>query len=348
MTPARILIAAACALACLALAAPRQEALAQTLSLPWPDPLLDSAPQGEPVTFASTSPYALADVGKGPERDPPQAAQGRLFMPASASAAAPVPAVIFLHGAGGISQARELTYARQLAARGVAALAIDVFGARRERASRFIDRIMEITEAMYLADAYAGLAMLAERSDIDAGRVALIGFSYGAMAATYAAYRQVADSYAPAGPRFAAHVAFYGPCIAQFRDSTTTGAPLLMLYGERDAIVDPERCARTAGELEDGGSTVRITAFPNGAHQWDGRTGERMIGRNIAACDFIVTADGSVSHRILPLSMSSPLNRKIMLGLCADDEGYLMGRDDAVRAEANKELADFLRAAFDR
>src|SRR3546814_5509160 len=75
-----------------------------------------------------------------------------------------------------------------LAAQGVAALAVDVFAPRRERASGFINRLLEITEAMFLADAYAALDYLATRPEIDAGRVALVGFSYGGMVATYAAY----------------------------------------------------------------------------------------------------------------------------------------------------------------
>src|SRR3546814_3480297 len=64
------------------------------------------------------------------------------------------------------------------------------------------------SDLMFLADAYAALDYLATRPEIDAGRVALVGFSYGGMVATYAAYAQVAERYAPNGRRFAAHVAF--------------------------------------------------------------------------------------------------------------------------------------------
>src|SRR3546814_16050289 len=100
-----------------------------------------------------------------------------------------------------------------LAAQGVAALAVDVFAPRRERASGFINRLLEITEAMFLADAYAALDYLATRPEIDAGRVALVGFSYGGMVSTYAAHSQVAESNAPNCRHFAAHVAFYAPSL---------------------------------------------------------------------------------------------------------------------------------------
>ena len=101
-----------------------------------------------------------------------------------------------------------------------------------------------------LADAYSGLGFLAARPEIDPRRVVLTGFSYGGMATMYALYAQTAEKLAPSGLRFAGHVAFYGPCIARFADSRTTGAPLLMLIGGKDEIVDQRRCAETAAEMK--------------------------------------------------------------------------------------------------
>ena len=77
---------------------------------------------------------------------------------------------------------RELTYAAQLAAMGVAALVVDSFASRRDRGTEFLERVLNITETMMLADAYSGLAFLATRPEIDPDRVVLTGFSYGAMA----------------------------------------------------------------------------------------------------------------------------------------------------------------------
>src|SRR3546814_476350 len=243
-------------------------AAAPDLVLPWPESGEAAGPAGERVTFDSSSPFALSNVGNGAgeEEAPATEAIGTLFLPPGASPAAPVPAVVLLHGASGVQSVRELTYARQFAAQGVAALAVDVFAPRRERASGFINRLLEITEAMFLADAYAALDYLATRPEIDAGRVALVGFSYGGMVATYAAYAQVAERYAPNGRRFAAHVAFYAPCIAEFEDGRATGAPVMMLWGGRDAIVDPGRCARVARQLEAGGSAVETAVYRSEEH----------------------------------------------------------------------------------
>src|SRR3546814_10423996 len=109
---------------------------------------------------------------------------------------------------------------------GIGAVVVDVFGARRDLARSFTDRIVEITETMALADAFATLAWLDARPEIEGGRVALWGFSYGAMETMLANNAAVADRLAAVyglGPnRFAGHIAFHGPCVASFEEPQTT------------------------------------------------------------------------------------------------------------------------------
>ena len=300
-----------------------------------------------PVGFASHSPFSLADVGRGPERDPPTRAVAVLFEPSTPAAARPRPAVILLHGAAGVLAPREIAYGRRFAERGIAALVVDAFASRRDRGRGFVERLLNITEAMLIADAYAGLRFLAGRAGVDPRRVALIGFSYGGMAAMYAAYAQVAERYAGSGLRFAAHVAYYAPCIADFEDDRTTGAPLLMLSGSEDAIVDAERCRAVAEEMRAGGSIVERIEYAGGYHQWDGRfDGPFKIGRNLAPCRFRVGRDGTVRDRRTFLPIVNPFFRKVALALCADDEGYLIGRSARIRARSDRDVARFLRRAL--
>ena len=154
------------------------------LSQPWPQEAALTDIAGEPVRFPSSSPFSLVDAAATSGRSPPTLAMATLFLPRGASAAAPVPAVVMLHGASGVQHQREMTYARQLSAMGVAALVIDSFGPRRDMATGFVDRLLNITETMILADAYAALRYLKSRPDIDGSSVVLIVFSYGGMAAT--------------------------------------------------------------------------------------------------------------------------------------------------------------------
>lgn len=297
------------------------------------------------------SPFTPADLYKPGDELRRTQASATLFLPPGRHAPGSVPAVILLHGASGVMWAREMAYARQFAAMGVAALVVDAFGARSDWAQGFVDRLIKITETMLVADAYAGLGHLKSVEMIDPERVAMMGFSYGAMASMYAMNDRFANTFAKlfdlGDTRFAAHVAYYGPCIARFADSKTTGAPLLILYGTRDELIDPARCAEIAGDLRKGGSTVRITAFEGAVHQWDGSRPLMRIGRILAPCRFQVEEDGTVRDRRTYLSMSGELMRKVIIGLCVSSKPYLIGRDAKVRARSNAAVGRFLKQVFD-
>src|SRR5688572_21174692 len=160
---------------CLWTAAAAAEAPEQRLARPWPNGSAIEKIEGQEVTFPSASPFSpaeFADLAASPKAT----ARATLFMPPGRHKPGSVPAVVMLHGSGGVLWAREMTYGRQLAAMGLAALVIDVFAARRDLGVGFIDRLLNITESMMIADAYAGLHYLAaQHPDIDTGRVALVG-----------------------------------------------------------------------------------------------------------------------------------------------------------------------------
>ena len=313
----------------------------------WPEGQAISAIDGQLVRFESRSPFSPRDIGKGPEHDPVTLAFGQLFLPARASARDTVPAVVLIHGAGGVRYGRELTYGRQFAAMGIAALVVDAFAARRDLAGGFTERLLNITETMLVADVYAGLHYLAGRGDIDETRIALIGFSYGGMASTYALHRQVAEALAPEGLRFAGHVAFYGPCIARFADKRTTGAPYLMLYGGQDALIDPERCREVLEDIRVGGSQADLAVYDQAYHLWDGSwRGPRRISRNLAECSFEVSESGLVRDQRTFMPMLGPITRRLILAACVTDDGYMIGGDPDIRRRSNAVLGRFLARLF--
>jgi dienelactone hydrolase len=340
----RVFVLMAC---CLWTAAAAAEAPEARLARPWPNSGAIEKIEGQDVTFPSASPFSPADFADL-SRSPKATARATLFMPAGRHRPGSIPAVVMLHGSGGVLWAREMTYGRQLAAMGVAALVIDVFAARRDLAVGFIDRLLNITESMMIADAYAGLDYLAGRHpEIDPRRVALVGFSYGAMASMYAINARVAAQLGK-GKTFAGHAAFYGPCIARFSDPRTTGAPLLFLYGTADILIDRARCEEFAGDLRRGGSTVEIVAYKDAPHQWDGGWGRRTIGRTMHACRLWVERDGTVRDLNTYLPMSTPFTRKVILALCAVGPPYPIGADEEVRLQSNRDLGRFLARVFGR
>jgi hypothetical protein len=110
---------------------------------PWPSAGETVGIRSQPVTFPSSSPFTPRDA----PRAEPTMATATLYLPPGMGAGTwprSVPAVVLLHGAGGVLAAREHTYGRQFAAMGAVALVIDVFGARRDRATGFTERLLEI------------------------------------------------------------------------------------------------------------------------------------------------------------------------------------------------------------
>lgn len=312
----------------LALTLPAAADLAE--DTPWPS----DGPPGERVSAPSTSPFTLGDVGDAP----PETARLTYYPPEGASADNPAPAVILLHGASGVSRGREGRTASAFAAQGVAAVVVDVFGARG--GGGFIQRLINITETMAIADAFAAKRFLDARPEVNAARTALIGFSYGGMATYYAARQQTVSAFGE--DPFAAHVAFYGPCIADFEDNTTTGAPVLMMWGTRDAIMDEGRCLAEAERLRGGGSTVEVIRY-DAAHRWDSTTGRRwQAPAHIADCDFTVAADDVVRDNYSGLVMTAPAVRATILALCANRDGFLIEPDEAVRLRSDAAMARFL------
>lgn len=313
---------------------------------PWPSGAGAQA-RAEEVDLRSSDPFAPGDIGRAPAR----AVAAQLYLPLDARSDRSTPAVVLLHGSAGLSSERGERYGRELAAMGVAVLVVETYDSRRDLGRSYIDRVLNITETMFVADAYAGLAYLATRPEIDAAHVVLAGFSYGGMAATYALYAQMAERLAPRYPDgrrlyFAGHVAFYAPCIARFRDSRTTGAPLLMLYGQQDELIIPARCEEIARDLRVGGSEVSIISYPGAVHQWDGAMPRGLIGRHLGDCSFTVSRGGMITDDRTGLPMTGPFLRKLILGLCTTSAPYPIGRDERVRMLSNRDFGAFLARVF--
>ena len=113
-------------------------------------------------------------------------AKSELVMPDGASKENPVPAVIIMHGSGGIKNGRENGYAKLFSENGMAALIIDYYEPRGvTKDTPYVMKTMIATEVDIMSDAYSALKILSTHPAIDPSRIGITGYSYGGMGARY-------------------------------------------------------------------------------------------------------------------------------------------------------------------
>ena len=201
-----------------------------------------STPGGKPPSAASRESVRFPG--------PKVTLSGELFLPAGA--AKRHPAVVLLHGCGGMYttrgaiNARNLDWAQRFVDWGYVALLPDSFGPRGhgplcELKDRPTHPWVERT-----ADAYAALDYLASRSDVDPKNVFVMGWSHGGSTVT-GVVRENAPGLRPDGPRFKAAIAYYPGCGRPLRaKSYRPAVPMLIQHGEADDWVPAAPCVALA------------------------------------------------------------------------------------------------------
>lgn len=189
-----------------------------------------------------------------------------------------VPAVVILHGSAGIDF-RGNFYAEALNRAGIATLEIDMWEARDVASGADRPPLPLYT----YPDAFASLAFLADYPGIDAQRIGVLGFSWGAVMAMASATQGVVAQFGVGQLQFKAHVAHYPICYAynnpNIRNSDfgasagnpLTGAPILIEVGSLD---DYDKgagpcLALRAGLTEEERALVRVNVYDGAYHAWD-------------------------------------------------------------------------------
>lgn len=284
-----------------------------------------------------------------PSRNGPVTVTADLFLP-EAPAGGRLPAMVLMHGSGGVSDTREYAYAREFSAMGVASIVPDSFSPRGVKSTVAEQATVSVNDM--LADAFALLKLAAQHPRLDPARIGIAGFSKGGSVALRAALHLMAERHARNGPRFALHVPFYPGCDTHYRDTRTTGAPILILMGAADTYVGTENCMVIAQALQAGGAKLQTIIYPDAQHGWDGvgspwRTAN---GENWSKCFFVQQADLSWVEQTSGIKTAGPDGRPNAdapkaLAQCRT-LGVSGGANATVRAEALAALKQAMRQAF--
>ncbi len=247
-----------------------------------------TADQSGVIYYPTNSPYDFSRVLHGFDKATPTIGKGTLVLPQEMNADAPVPAMIIMHGSGGIKKGREFTYAALFAKNGIASFVLDYYGPRGvTNETPYVMKTMATTEVDIMADAYAALKVLGTHPAIDSSRIGITGYSYGGMGTRYVLDKRLKAIMAPNVPPFALHMDIYGPCHQNTGRWNTTGAPYLAIYGDSDNSVDPVKCAEVQDKLREGGSVVEAHIIQGAGHAWENASPlSEFGGAYVTGCDF--------------------------------------------------------------
>ncbi len=322
----------------------------------WPAPVkILTGDESGKIYFATHSPFDLASIYDRLEYATPTTGLGYLSYPAHADEQ--VPAVILLPGSGGIKPGREHEYAALLNEHGYAALVIEYYAPRGVGdETNYVIRTSAVTEFDLITDAYAALELLSTSPRIDGKRIAVMGFSYGGMAARLAMDHRIHQALAPEHPGFAAHIDVYGPCFQKLGTQSTNGAPLLTLRGSNDASNDLAACALRESEMRSLGVQVEAHVYEGAGHSWENEAPAELKpdAPYLQGCEWVYDEEGVAWYNGKPLTsydadasraerISARMSSGVQLADCVAS-GYIIGRNEAVRDDAYKRVLKFLEA----
>lgn len=242
------------------------------------------------AAIVAIAPPAIAQEVKVEEvtflsRDGKTQVKGYLFKPADA--AVKRPAVVMMHGGAGAYassakgnydastlSSRHRAWGELLARNGYAALMVDDFGAigfPGGFAGISAGRPAAIDPVDFRPlHAYGALDFLRSRADVIATRVALLGWSHGAIATLAAMADDKSGDMRKLG--FAAGVALYPSCDLKKRfekDGYKPYNPVRVFMGTADEKVSPTLCQTFVDRSKAAGNDIALRMFEGATHSYD-------------------------------------------------------------------------------
>jgi len=227
----------------------------------------------EPRVDPSLSPHRISITsGDGSE------VSGYLYRPKEAGRR---PAVVMLHGCSGLLtkkygrlKSRERAWRDSFLAEGYVVLLLDSFTARGYRSICKISLRKRPVEPFRERphDAYGALRWLQQQTFVAPDKVALGGWSNGAMTMLWTVLADAPQRPADLVYDFRVAFGFYPGCITlgKRRPDYTAAVPTLLQLGADDNWTWPKPCRKLAeGATARGGATVIVETYEGAAHSFD-------------------------------------------------------------------------------
>ena len=250
------------------------------------------------------------------------------------------PAVILIHGSGGISAATD-RWAHELNAIGVAAFILDAFTGRG-----IINTLADQSQLDSIAithDAFAALTKLATHPRLDPARIAVMGFSKGAVPAIYSSSVRFRTAYGPSNAEFAAHIGLYTPCNVTYKQDDKVGnRPLRLFHGIADDYVSIEPCRTYVRRLKESGADVTLTEYPGTYHAYDNFT----LASDVALPDAQTTRNCLIIEGDNGVLLNSRNGQVYNLSDACVEKGPHVGYNETAHKATVEAVKQFLTAQF--
>ncbi len=174
----------------------------------------------------------------------------------------PFSAVVVLHGCDGLSEDARKFVAQFVTGLGYVSLTVDSFATRgiKNGCTQDAPRLLLTRQG----DALGALSWLSSLPFVDSRRIAVVGYSHGAMVALQLASNRQAEIFdVPGDRKFKAAVAYYPLCSAASEELIV---PALIMIGELDDWTPAANCERWMKRRADRGAPVKLIVYPGAWH----------------------------------------------------------------------------------
>jgi dienelactone hydrolase len=220
------------------------------------------------ISSVPTVTLSTADFLLGKKDGKPAMIAGELRIPKPGTDR--LPAVVLVHGSGGVGFNIGM-WVGELNKAGFATFVTDSFTGRG--ITNTITDQAQLSSYTMMNDAFAALAVLAKHPRIDPDKIAVMGFSKGAIPSLYASMDRFQHAYAPEGASFAAYIGFYTPCnTAMIGDEKVSAKPIRLYHGIADDWVPVGPCRDYVARLKKAGANIDLVEYPGAYHAFDVQT----------------------------------------------------------------------------
>jgi dienelactone hydrolase len=185
----------------------------------------------------------------------------------------PFPAVIALHGCGGLAGRSEQVlpryrdWAEQLLKAGQAVLLPDSYGSRELGPQCRVKEHHVLARRERVADILASRQWLVQQPWAAHDRISLLGWANGASALLWAVRPQSLSR--SVEPDFRSAVAFYPDCRISAGLGWSARVPTLVLIGAKDDVSSPPACRQMIDGAHGRSALVHIVVYPGAYHDFD-------------------------------------------------------------------------------